>query len=70
MKERTIILEETFRKLAEEKKFSSLRDLMETLNPADIATILSDLSEPLLPAIFRLCPRILPRTPLWKWMAM
>lgn len=57
MKERTIILEETFRKLAEEKKFSSLRDLMETLNPADVATILSGLPESLLPAIFRLLPK-------------
>ena len=43
MKERTEILEETFRKLAEEKKYASLRDLMQTLYPADIATILSDL---------------------------
>ena len=39
MKERTVILEETFRKLAEEKKFASLRDLMQTLYPADIAVI-------------------------------
>ena len=57
MKERTEILEETFRKLAEEKKYASLRDLMQTLYPADIATILSDMPEKLMPAIFRLLPK-------------
>ena len=57
MKERTVILEETFRKLAEEKKFASLRDLMQTLYPADIAVILSDLPENLRPPIFRLLPK-------------
>jgi len=57
VKERTEILEETFRKLAEEKKYASLRDLMQTLYPADIATILSDLPEKLMPAIFRLLPK-------------
>ncbi|MDO4866207.1 MAG: magnesium transporter [Clostridia bacterium] len=57
MKERTEILEETFRKLAEEKKYASLRDLMQTLYPADIASILSDMPEKLMPAIFRLLPK-------------
>ena len=57
MKERTEILEETFRKLTEEKKYASLRDLMQTLYPADIATILSDMPPKLMPAIFRLLPK-------------
>ena len=57
MKERTEILEETFRKLAEEKKYASLRDLMRTLYPADIAAILSDMPEKLMPALFRLLPK-------------
>lgn len=57
MKERTEILEETFRKLAEEKKYASLRDLMRTLYPADIASILSDMPERLMPALFRLLPK-------------
>ena len=57
MKERTEILEETFRKLAEEKKYASLRDLMSTLYPADIAAILSDMPEKLMPALFRLLPK-------------
>ena len=57
MKERTEILEETFRKLVEEKKYASLRDLMQTLYPADIAAILSDMPERLMPAIFRLLPK-------------
>ena len=54
LNQRTEILEETFRKLAEEKKYASLRDLMQTLYPADIAAILSDMPEKLMPAIFRL----------------
>ena len=57
MKERTEILEETFRKLAEEKKYASLRDLMQTLYPADIAAILSDMPKKLMPTIFRLLPK-------------
>ena len=57
MKERTEILAETFRKLTEEKKYASLRDLMQTLYPADIATILSDMPERMMPAIFRLLPK-------------
>ena len=57
MKERTEILEETFRKLAEEKKYASLRDLMQTLYPADLAAVLSDMPEKLMPAIFRLLPK-------------
>ncbi len=57
MRERTEILEETFRKLTEEKKYASLRDLMQTLYPADIAAILSDMPEKLMPAIFRLLPK-------------
>ena len=57
MNQRTEILEETFRKLAEEKKYASLRDLMQTLYPADIAAILSDMPEKLMPAIFRLLPK-------------
>ena len=57
MKERTEILEETFRKLVEEKKFSSLRDLMATMYPADVASILEDLPAEMLPALFRLLPK-------------
>ena len=66
---RTVVLEETEGPLdlssfeiieyclAEEKKYASLRDLMQTLYPADIATILSDMPEKLMPAIFRLLPK-------------
>lgn len=57
MKERTEILEETFRKLAEERKYTSMRDLMATLYPADIAAILSDMPEKRRAAIFRLLPK-------------
>ena len=57
MKERTEILIETFRKLAEEKKYASLRDLLQTLYPADIAAVLTELPEKFMCAIFRLLPK-------------
>ena len=37
MKEKTLVLEETIVKLAEAKKYASLRDFLATLNAADIA---------------------------------
>ena len=57
MKERTELLEETFNKLVEGKKYASLRDLLQTLYPADIASILSDMPEKRRPAVFRLLPK-------------
>ena len=37
MKEKTLLLEDSIHKLVEAKKYASLRDLLMTLNPADIA---------------------------------
>lgn len=57
MKERTVILEETIVKLVEAKKYASLRDLLATLNPADIASAFAALSDQALPLVFRLLPK-------------
>ncbi len=43
--------------LLEEKKYSSLRDILNTINPADIATIFNDIQEDKLPLLFRLLPK-------------
>ena len=57
MQERTVILEQTIIKLAEAKKYASLRDFLATLNPADIAEAFGQLSEQALPLVFRLLPK-------------
>ena len=59
MKEKTLVLEETIVKLAEAKKYASLRDFLATLNAADIAEAFSGLSDQTLPLVFRLLPKSL-----------
>ena len=43
--------------LIEEKKFSKLRSLLDSMNPADIATILVEVDEKDLPIVFRILPK-------------
>ena len=57
MKERNVVLEETIFKLAEAKKYASLRDFLATLNGADIAGAFGELSDMNLPLVFRLLPK-------------
>lgn len=57
MKEKTLVLGETIIKLAEAKKYASLRDFLTTLNAADIAEAFSELSDQTLPLVFRLLPK-------------
>lgn len=59
MKERTILLQESIIKLAEAKKYTSLKDFLATLNPADIAEAFGALSAETLPLVFRLLPKSL-----------
>lgn len=47
----------TIEKLLEEKKYASLRDILTTINPADIALIFEEISEEKLPLLFRLLPK-------------
>ena len=57
MKEKSLALEATIVKLAEAKKYASLRDFLATLNAADIAEAFGALSEQALPLVFRLLPK-------------
>ena len=41
----------------EQKKYRSLRDIMSTMNPSDLAEILNELDERQLPLVFRLLPK-------------
>ena len=54
---RISVLEETIVKLAEAKKYASLRDFLATLNPADIAEAFGAVSDQTLPLVFRLLPK-------------
>ena len=57
MKERTIILEDTLKTLVEHKKYTTLRDILVTMNPSDIAAVFEELPESTLPLLFRLLPK-------------
>ncbi len=50
-------VETTLLRLLELKKYQSLRDILDTMNPADIASILDELDERKLPLVFRLLPK-------------
>ncbi len=57
MTERFEIMEKTLVKMLEEKKFTTLRDIMIAMNPADIAAVFADLQERKIPLMFRLLPK-------------
>jgi len=54
---RTQLLKQTLESLVEGKKFSTLKDVIVTMNPSDIAYLLSDVSEKTLLLLFRLLPK-------------
>ena len=57
MNERFEIVEKALVALLEEKKYATLRDILITMNPADIAALLSGLQDPKIPIMFRLLPK-------------
>ncbi|MCD8116305.1 MAG: magnesium transporter [Oscillospiraceae bacterium] len=57
MAERSITLEATISALAEQKKYPALRDILVTMNPADVAALFDELEEHTLPLLFRLLPK-------------
>lgn len=54
---RTALILKTITSLLEGKKFATLRDVLVTMNPADIAALFEDLQENSIPLIFRLLPK-------------
>ncbi len=54
MVDRNVFVEKTLLRLLEMKKYRSLRDIMSTMNPSDLAEILNELDERQLPLVFRL----------------
>lgn len=57
MADHTALMEETLMALLKDKKYFSLRDILSTMNPADIAAIFDGLEESRLPLLFRLLPK-------------
>ena len=57
MTERFEIVEKALIKMLEDKKYATLRDILITMNPADIAAMLSGLRENKISVIFRLLPK-------------
>ncbi|NMA93117.1 MAG: magnesium transporter [Clostridiales bacterium] len=52
-----ITFEETFEKLLAEKKYSTIKDVLITMNPSDVAAMLEGVGEEAMPLLFRLLPK-------------
>ena len=57
MAEHNYSLAETFRSLLNAKKYTSIRDVLVTMEPQDVAAILEEMEEEKLPLLFRLLPK-------------
>ena len=57
MLDQNTFVEQTLLRLLEQKKYHSLRDILATMNPSDIAYLLEELDERRLPLVFRLLPK-------------
>ena len=57
MAERFDIVEKTLQSLLTEKKYATLRDILTTMNPADIAAIFETLEDERIPLLYRLLPK-------------
>ena len=57
MAEHTVSFDKTLNKLLEEKKYQTLKDVMVTMNGADIAAVFEDLDQDRTPLLFRLLPK-------------
>ena len=57
MAERFELVEKALLKMLEEKKYATLRDILITMNPIDVAGLFSDLEDKQIPLLFRLLPK-------------
>ena len=57
MAERFEIVEKALTAMLEDKKYATLRDILVTMNPSDIAAIFDSLNETRIPLLFRLLPK-------------
>ena len=57
MAEQKNTFEKTFRTLLDEKKYQTVKDVLVTMEPADIAAVLEEFGEERMPLLFRLLPK-------------
>ncbi len=57
MAEHNVTVETTLQALLSEKKYATIRDILITMNPADIAAVFTGLNPEQLPLLFRLLPK-------------
>ena len=57
MAERFEIMEKALLKMLEEKKYLTLREMLSTMNPSDVAGLFADLEDIKIPLVFRLLPK-------------
>ena len=57
MAEHNVTVESTLQALLADKKYSTIRDILITMNPSDIASVFDELEEERLPLLFRLLPK-------------
>ena len=57
MAEHNVTVESTLDALLGEKKYATIRDILSTMNPADIASVFEEMEEDRLPLLFRLLPK-------------
>ena len=57
MAEHNVTVESTLQLLLADKKYPTIRDILITMNPSDIASVFDELSEERLPLLFRLLPK-------------
>ena len=57
MAERFEIVEKALIRMMEDKKYSTLRDILTTMNPSDVAAVFAGLKDEKIPVMFRLLPK-------------
>lgn len=57
MAEYDALMKKTLKTLLDEKKYSTLKDVLVTMNPTDIAAVFAEVEEERIPLLFRLLPK-------------
>ena len=57
MAEHNVTMEHTLKVLLTEKKYSTLKDILVTMNPADVAAVFDEIGDESIPRLFRLLPK-------------
>ena len=57
MTEHKVTMESTLKVLLEQKKYSTLKDILITMNPSDVAELFEEIADERLPRLFRVLPK-------------